>query len=527
LPDPGPAPARSRAKRVFHAAFSRHVVPVAILLMFPVMMTMALNRNLKLVSDPDIWWHLADARQMFAQHHFIRTETTSFTVADQPWVNPEWLSEVPYWLGYRTFQLRGLYLVTWLVLSANLLLFYWRGYLRSRHPGAAMLASAVGLVLITVNAGPRTIAIAYLAMAAEVMILESAEQGKAWLLWLLPPLFCVWVNLHGSWLIGMGLFALFVLCGSFTVHKGVFDQQGFSRAYRHRLLMALGASIAALYVNPYGSRLVSNPFDMMLNQKLNIANVGEWKPLSLSSPAGFTAFAAICFLVIASGLKRRKWRLYEIAFVFFAWYSALAHMRFLFLAAVLTVPIFAEEILRTFNLQPDSKSAPAKNAIFVLAMACIVAFLFPSERALQQRVAESFPVNSIAAIQPSWRTFNFSDIGGRMAFQSKSSFIDPRYDIFEHRGVMLDYLKAVSSIDTLAILDRYRIDHVLVPETTAMAYLLQRTPGWQIVGSEKLSAGTYLTLARTSGAAPLQNAPAASADPPPQASAKPTTLPDR
>jgi hypothetical protein len=505
LSGPGHAPARSRVKRAFDAAFSLHMAPIALLLMFPVMMTVALNRNLKLVTDPDIWWHMADARQMFAEHHFVRTETTSFTVAGQPWVNPEWLSEVPYWLGYRIFALRGLYVVTWLVLSANLLLFYWRGYLRSRHPGAALLASALGLVLMTVNAGPRTIAIAYLAMAAELMILEAAERGKAWLLWLLPLVFCVWVNLHGSWLIGIGLFVLYILCGSFSVHKGVFDQQGFSRAYRHRLLLALGLSIAALYANPYGSRLVSNPFDMMLHQKLNIANVQEWKPLDLSSPAGLTAFAAICFLVVASGLKGRKWRVYDIAFVFFAWYAAFAHMRFLFLAAVLTVPIFAQEIHRTFDLRSDAKSVPAKNAIVVLAAACVIAFLFPSKRALETRVAQSFPLNSIAAVQPSWRTLNSSHIGGRMAFDFKPTFIDSRYDIFEHRGVMLDYLKAISSIDTLEILDRYRIDHVLIPEPSPLAYLLQHTPGWQVIGSEKLPIGQYVMFARASGASAHPN----------------------
>jgi len=519
------APARSRVKRVFDAAFSLHMAPIALLLMFPVMMTVALNRNLKLVTDPDIWWHLADARQMFADHQFVRTETTSFTVAGQPWINPEWLSEIPYWLGYRTFALRGLYAVTWLVLSANLLLFYWRGYLRSRHPGAALLASAIGLVLMTVNAGPRTIAVAYLALAAELMILESAERRRAWLLWLLPPLFCIWVNLHGSWLIGMGLFALYILCGSFSVHKGVFDQQGFSRAYRHRLLMAFGASIAALYVNPYGSRLVWNPFDMMLNQKLNIANVQEWKPLSLSSPAGLTAFAAICFLVVAGGLKSRKWRVYEIAFVFFAWYSAFAHMRFLFLAAVLTVPFFAEEIHRTFDLRSDQKSVPAKNAIVVLAAACVIAFLFPSERALEQRVAQSFPLKSIAAVQPSWRTLNSSHIGGRMVFESKPTFIDSRYDIFEHRGVMLDYLKATSPIDTLDILDRYRIDHVLIAEPTPLAYLLQQTPGWQVISTENLPGDSYVTFARISGAPAQESFTPAAAGRAPDASRKHAPVP--
>ena len=32
--------------------------------------------------------------------------------------------------------------------------------------------------------------------------------------------------------------------------------------------------------------LVWNPVDMMLNQKLNIANVAEWKPLNVSTFEG-------------------------------------------------------------------------------------------------------------------------------------------------------------------------------------------------------------------------------------------------
>ena len=487
------------------AACGRHIVPIAILSMFPVLFTTALNRELRLVSDPDIWWHLADARQMFSDHHFIRTLTTSFTVAGQPWVDPEWLSEIPYWLGYRAMELRGVYLVTWLVLSANLLFFYWRGFLRSRHPGGALLASALGLVLITVNVGPRTIAIAYLALAAEMMILEAAERGRPGLLWFLPGLFCLWVNLHGSWLIGIGLLVLYAICGSFTIHKGIFDQQASKPADRRRLMTVLGLSLVALFANPYGWRLVWNPFDMMLNQRLNIANVQEWRPLNLSSPAGATAVAAICFLVVANCLKGRKWRVYEMAVVFFAWYSALAHMRFLFLAAVLTIPIFAEEIVRAFDLRPDTKTAPAKSAILVAAAIGLVVFMFPSEAMLQKRAAQFFPVNSIAAIQPSWRTFNDADVGGRMAFESKPSFIDSRYDIFEHRGVMLDYLKVSYLVDPLKTLDRYQIDHVLIRQVTPLGYLLQHTPGWRVISSERVEDGTYLTFARAAGSISQEN----------------------
>lgn len=475
----------------------RHIVPIAILLMFPVLFTTALNRELRLVSDPDIWWHLADARQLFSDHHFIRTEITSFTVAGQPWVDPEWLSEIPYWFGYQAMGLRGIYLVTWLVISANLLFFYWRGYLRSRHPGGALLASALGLVLITVNVGPRTIAVAYLALAAELMILERAGSGETRLLWFLPAIFCLWVNLHGSWLIGIGLLVIYAVCGSFTIHKGIFDQQASTPTDRRRLFAVLCVSLLALFANPYGWRLVWNPFDMMLNQRLNIANVLEWRPLNLSSPAGATAVVAICFMVVANCLKGRKWRIYEMAFVVFAWYAALAHMRFLFLAAVITVPFYAEEIVRAFDLKPDTATAPAKSAILVAAATALVVFMFPSEAMLEKRAAQFFPVNSIAAIQPSWRTFNDADVGGRMAFQSKPSFIDSRYDIFEHRGVMLDYLKVTYLVDPLKILDRYKIDHVLIRGATPFGYLLKHTPGWQVISSERVEDGTYLTFAKT------------------------------
>ena len=468
--------------------------------MFPVIFTNTLNWNRGLVADPDIWWHLADARQLFTTHHFIRTEMTSFTVAGKPWVDPEWLSEIPYWVGYRAFGLQGVYLTTWLVLSANLLLFYWRGVWRTGHAGAALLASSLGLVLLTVNSGPRTIAIAYLAMAFELMILERAEAGQKRLLWLLPLLFCVWVNLHGSWLIGVGLLVLYILCGWFRVQKGVFEQQSFAPRDRQRLLAVLGASLVAVFANPYGWRLIWNPFDMMLNQKLNIANVSEWKPLSLSGAAGATAFAAICFLIVANGLKSRKWRVYELAILFFGWFAAFDHMRFVFMAAVLSIPIFAEEILRAFNLEPVTQSSTVKSAITVVVGACIVALIFPSESALERRVEQFFPVHSIAAVEPSWRTLNYAEAGGRMAFQSRPSFIDSRFDIFEHNGVMLDYFRVMGLSDPLKILDQYQIDHVLIRDTMPLSYLLEHAPGWRVIRMEKIAGGTCVTFARTANA---------------------------
>ena len=498
----------SAFRRTFDRIFTRHLMNMAVLVILPIIFTLSLNSAREFLQDPDIWWHLDDARILCTTHHFMHAAPNSFTVVGQPWVNPEWLAELPYWFSHQLLGLRGIYLVEFLVAGANLIFFYWRGFFRSRHPGAALMAGALGFLLFSVNSGPRMIAIAYLLMSSELAILDAAVNGRKQFLWLLPPIFCVWVNLHGSWLIGLGLFVLYILCGSFTFTKGAFSQQAFSPEERNRLLVVLGLCVAALMVNPYGWRLVWNPIDMMMNQKLNIASVTEWKPLNLSTIAGGAAAIAMCLMVVTNCFKGRKWRVYEMAFIFFAWYAALDHMRFLFMAAVITTPFIADDIARGFELEFDPKTIPAMNALMVAGAAGVLIYMFPSEASLQKKLGSFFPMESIAAIQPSWRTFNYDTLGGMMAFHSKPSYIDSRFDTFEHHGEFADFLKVIYGIQTLEIFDKYRIDHVIMPEKTAPSYILARTPGWTLTRREKYEGGDFLTFARTPGA------PAGSVEPP-------------
>lgn len=468
----------------------------ALLLLLPLLFGASFNKTLTLLTDPDLWWHLADARLLAATHHFIQIEPYSFSVTGERWVNPEWLAELPFWLGYRALALRGIYLVAWLAVAANILLVYWRGFLSARHPGAAFWAACLGFVLMAVNAGPRTIVFGYLALSAEMLILEAADRGGKRQLWLLPPLFCIWVNLHGTWLIGMALLALYIGCSLFRVRLNAIEQDAMPARDRNRLLAVFVASAAALLLNPYGWRLVWNPLDMIFNQKANIAAVAEWQPLKLGSMEGAGVVLAVALMVLASCLRARKWTLFELAVVFFAWFAAIDHVRFMFLAAVLTVPILAKDFARSFCAPPEEKTIPAMNALLAVAALVFAAFWLPKETALQKTVTQNFPLQTIASIQPSWRTFNWDYVGGRMVFDGKSPFVDSRVDIFEHHGVFQNYLLAMNVVDPLAVLDRYRIDHVLVLDGQPLSYLLKRTLGWKEVTREPSSQGDYVLFTR-------------------------------
>ena len=482
--------------RVFNRIFTRHLMNAALLLVVPLIFAQPLRQPIELLRDPDLWWHLADARILCATHHFIRAEPYSFTVAGQRWVNPEWLSEIPYWLGYRAFDLSGIYLVTWLALSANVLLLYWRGYWKTGHAGAAFWAACIGFALMTVNSGPRTIIVAYLALSAELAILEALERGKTRAAWFLPPLFSVWINLHGSWLIGLGLLALYILCGAFGFSKGVFEQPVRSTDDQKRLLYVLAASLGALLLNPYGWRLVWNPFDMMLNQKLNIANAEEWQPLHLDWFVGKVALAAIAIMLLANFLRGRKWKLYEIAFIFFAWYAAFDHVRFAFLAAVIITPFLTADMVRSFCAHSDAKTIPGMNALMAASAILMMVHIVPGEAELRKDLSMLFPRQTIAMLDPSWRTFNAVNLGGIMAFDSKASYIDSRLDTFEHHGILASYLDVMRVRRPSEVLDRDRIDHVLFPEHTPLAYLLERMPGWRVEEREGAGDDTYVLFGR-------------------------------
>ena len=488
-----PVPKGGLLRRIF----GRHLMDMALLLVVIVAFS-GLRQPSHLLADPDIWWHLADARILFTTHHFIQVEPYSFTVAGERWVNPEWLSEVPYWLGYCAFGLTGIFVVTYLSLSASVIFLYWRGRLMSRNAGVALWLAVLGFVLMWVNSSARTILLGYVALSAEMAILEAAERGRKRLLWLLPPLFCVWINLHGSWIIGLAVFVLFIACGLWRVEIGVFQQAAFNREDRNRLFAVLGASLAVLLINPYGWRLIWNPFDMALNQKLNIANVSEWQPLSLGGFVGKAAVLAIALMVIANALNGRKWKIYEMALVFFAWYSAISHARFTFLASVLIIPLLGVDVTRAFFPVADGeqKTIPFMNALIGALALGVVVWYFPHESQMKDSLAKQYPMQTIAMIQPGWRTLHDEHVGGMMDFLGKPTFLDSRWDTFEHHGILKDYLDLIQRRDSLPILDKYRIDHVLMRYDDTFVYLLERTPGWKVVRTEGTGDSRYELLER-------------------------------
>ncbi|HET9373836.1 MAG TPA: hypothetical protein VFO40_02620, partial [Chthoniobacterales bacterium] len=261
--------ARPRQQGIFGTAFSF----LAMLACAMGTMVFVLCRGS--IADPDIWWHLNNARYLFTHHALPNADWLSFTVAGHPWMNHEWLAEIPYYLGYRAWGLSGVHFVEFVVIElifGGILIYSYR---ESGKFKAAVLATCFGALLGSVSFGPRTILFGYLEMVALLLILQRYRRKGQGGLWAIPLIFGLWINTHGSWSLGLVLFGIIIAAGFPKGSWGRVDAEPWTPTQFRNLVVTAVCSVAALFVNPYGYKLVLYPFDLAFRQKLNIAHVAE------------------------------------------------------------------------------------------------------------------------------------------------------------------------------------------------------------------------------------------------------------
>jgi hypothetical protein len=447
------------------------------------------------MADPDIWWHLRDAESFFHLHKFLTMDSYSFTAMGAPLINHEWLAEVPFYLGWRVMGERGVMLVTVLVIEAVMLGVFYLAYRHSRSIKATALVSAIAAMFATVSFGPRTLLFGWLCLVVELLVLERFRSDER-VIWVLPALFTVWVNTHGSWLIGMVLLCVFIAFGAVRVSVGSIENAAWTPMQMRKLLVATCLSLGALFVNPYGWRLVVYPFNLAFHQKLNIGNVEEWQALDFHSLRGRLLLVCLASLFVLQLVRRRTWSLHEIGFLFIGLYSGILYSRFLFLAAILAMPLMAKDIP---GLGPSTsrRNRPWFNAALLLALVFLAVFHSPASRRTDAAEAK-FPLQALpflSGFHPDGNVFNEYIWGGFLEWHARQIpvMIDSRADIFEYNGTFKDYLDATALKGTNDVLNKYKIRYILFERDAPMISFLLQTPAWKVDYEDR----TTILLERT------------------------------
>ncbi len=442
------------------------------------------------IAEPDIWWHLRNASHLMQFHLLPRVDTYSFTAVGAPSLDFEWLSEVPFFVAFKAMGLQGVLAVYFTVL----VLIYIGVYYRSCRAGAdcksTTIATLFAILCGIVSFGPRMLLFGWLCMVGLLIVLDHFRQTCEGL-WLLPPLFALWINCHGSWLFGIVVVAITIVCGLFDGDWGLVRARRWSPLELKKLLLALSASLAALFANPYGYKLVLYPFDLLFRQKDVMQHLEEWKSLPFTGGTGKLALVLIFALPAAALFSRRRWRPDEILLLAFALWASLTHMRFLFFAGLIAAPIFAPS-LRLFPPYDPMLDKPWLNAGIMASIVAALIFFFPSRAELQQQLTDEYPVAALAFMQQhhlGGRTFNNYGWGGYMEWSAPGlrPFIDGRADIFIYNGTFDDYVDATLLRDPFTILDKHEVDYALLEPDQPLSYLLRHSSAWKSVYSDRVA----------------------------------------
>jgi len=234
----------------------------------------------------DLAYHIRAGELMVRAHAVLRTDVFAWTTAGQAWLDQNWGAQV---VLYGLWRLGGFPLIV--VVNALVTVASWGLVIlacreRTRNLRVIAGAALVGYLgsLFIFSARPQMFSV--LLFAAELYLLELARR-RPWALAAMPLLMVVWANVHGAFIVGLGLVgveAVVALCRR-------------DRRTAARLVLAAAAGAAALLANPWGVGVLRYAVGLPSNPDVT-ARVTEWAAPTARDPAGAGFFVALAVLVI-------------------------------------------------------------------------------------------------------------------------------------------------------------------------------------------------------------------------------------
>lgn len=227
--------------------------------------------SINLPTDPDLGWHLKYGEYFFKTGTILRDNIFSTMMSDYRWVNHSWLSDVLIYFVYNSSGFIGISLLgaslvtfTFFVLSRAFNLTLWN---------KAILFPIILLLVSNVNAVSfRSQMMSYFFTVVLFYILSLYEKNPK-SLFLAVPLFLVWANFHGGFIIGLILLFGYLGIKKILEVKDNFNIKIIIPAVKFEFLVVLGILLATL-INPFGYGVYLESFNHFGNPWLKY--VSEW-----------------------------------------------------------------------------------------------------------------------------------------------------------------------------------------------------------------------------------------------------------
>ena len=489
-------------------------------------------------TDPDLWWHLRTGQLTVQNLRVFHNDPYSFTRFDEHWVDHEWLSQIFIWGLYRMAGWAGLIAGFAAIIAAAFLLVF------RRSPGQPYIAGAVtvwGAVASIPCWGVRPQMLTLLLASIFLLLLEQSYQRPK-LLWWLPLLTLLWVNLHAGFALGIAFLLMFLIGDALDLAFGHKDPP-LSPARFRQLALVTAICAAGVALNPYGLQMYRYPFETLHSRAMQ-AYIGEWlSPNFHESRYLPTLFLMLATLVVPA-LSPRRLRPRELLLLTVTTYAALRSVRHIPIYVLVVVPLLSGMITACLRVRsaaaanqaastdsaaerrqnkaqgaspgsvagdnqapewrksgfdlfgPPSPLTPGKLTINALLLAGFLCFTLARlhyvvihQPATEAKEFPSAAASFLVASRPAGPLLNHYNWGGYFIwklFPAYKVYIDGRADLygdaFMDQFAATYYLKGKSWQDPLA---EWGIRTVVLPPDAPLIAALRAMPAWKEVFADK------------------------------------------
>ena len=451
--------------------------------------------------DSDMWWHLRAGEETWQSGNVYRVDTLSYTREGETWINHSWLAQVVMIGLYKIGGYKALSL--WVGLSAVISMVFVYFQMKEKpilRMGIVLLAAFVSSMVWSPR--PQIFSLAFFGLVG-LILYRYKWLGQNQLIWLLP-IFIVWSNIHGGYILGVILIGAFVMGELINQLIGIESESALSMK-RIGILTLIGiAGFGLTIVNPNGIDMWKIPFQTVGVESLQNL-IQEWASPDFHQPIQQIMLILMFGTFAAVGLSKKP--LDGVDLVGFSIFGilALTARRNFGPFAMVAAPIlsrhlegivdswklYAEERWRLFkeinNFQKESEEKINKtlqltiNLLVILAMVFLAGYKWISvndREFIESIEKKTFPVGAVEWLSeelPNGRLFSTYNWGGYLTWTLRDYqvFVDGRTDLFGDE-IIFDWNKVISADEEWQeILKNWKVNIVLINQDLALVSDLQ------------------------------------------------------
>jgi tetratricopeptide (TPR) repeat protein len=464
------------------------------------------------ISSFDVWWHLKTGEWIWQHKAIPYVDPFSYTFRGAEWIDFEWLFQAVIYPIYQFAGFEGLIIFKLVIILLIFMVLFFT--CREFDKGKAWLSITLLLVALLVardrfTVRPDIFFIFFLALYGYFLTLYKNEKiTSRQLIIFLLPIHVLWVNFHGSFLIGIFLVGAFAM-GSFIPlalsHRRDLKPVFADKKLRSLLLLCLLLCLVSL-LNPHTYRAFLIPLQTTGAEE-TLKGIAEWQSVPIKFLGVFTLdptmwFRALFLVGVASFFmnSRNNFMKVENILIFLLFsYMAFKHIRFSGAFAIATVPIII------YNLSQFRRPVSRWRWVFILPILTVIIFsvnvvitLLREER-LGFGFLKHYPQTTVSFLKKhhvSGKIFNSYGYGGYIIWHCWPDipvFIDGRtVALYDQDFFWLYSFTELKKELWEKVSERYGIEIVLVNDDrdwgyTSLAYWLDEDENWQLVAFDDVA----------------------------------------